>query len=367
MSARQRVVVLGAGGELGARVCRFAAQLAGAEVVGASRSGRGPRGVATRRADVTQAHGLAPLLAAGDLVVNCVGPFHYDVAPLIAACVAAGAHYCDLADDVSFAQRAREAAERAGARAAGVLVCTGASTLPGTAGVLARAFARAPRASEIARVAVYLSVGSRNPISAGLFASLLAPLGRVQADGTRGFAELRALRAGDGRRLRFGAYPAPFAGGCVSLGERAVPVSSWFGFDRAALTAALHLASPALARIPGFALPTLARALLPFARVVPLFGTPRGLLALVAEDEAGRALARVEVAAEARGLDIPAAPPAWIAARLARGEALPSGAASLADVVPLADALAWLRADPARGVASEPPELVGEAEPHAAA
>jgi Saccharopine dehydrogenase NADP binding domain len=358
MSARVRVVVFGAGGELGARVCRLVARVEGAEIVGVSRSARGPAGVAMQRGDVTDAAGIAQLLRPRDLVVNCVGPFHYDPAPLVAACVVAAAHYCDLADDVGFAERAREAARRSGALAAGVLACTGASTVPGLAGLLAGAFAGSPRAHEIARVSAYLSVGSGNPVSAGLLASLLAPLGRALPDGTRCFGELRALRAGDGRTLRFGAYPAAFAEGVVSIGARAVPVSLHFGFDRAALTTLLALLAPALARLPKRGVARLARGLLPFARVVRVFGTPSGLLALVAEDVAGRELARLELAARAHGLDIPAAPPAWIAARLARGESLPPGAAELADVVALPDAVGWLRANGDRTLSSTPPELL---------
>jgi hypothetical protein len=334
------------------------AAVEGVEVVGVSRSARGPAGVAMQRGDATDAAGIARLLRGGDLVVNCVGPFHYDPAPLVAACVAAGAHYCDLADDVAFAERAREAARRSGALAAGVLACTGASTVPGLAGVLARAFASSPRADEIARVSAYLSVGSGNPVSAGLLASLLAPLGRALPDGARCFAESRALRAGDGRTLRFGAYPAAFSEGVVSIGARAVPASLHFGFDRAPLTALLLLLAPALARLPKQGVARLARGMLPFARVAQVFGTARGLLALVAEDAAGRELARLELSASAGGLDIPAAPPAWIAARLARGDLLPAGAVELADVIALSDAIGWLRANAARTLSSAPPELV---------
>jgi hypothetical protein len=358
MTVRVRVVVLGAGGELGARVCRLVAVVEGAEIVGVSRSTRAPAGVAMQRGDVTDARGIAQLLRAGDLVVNCVGPFHYDPAPLVSACVAAGAHYCDLADDVAFAERAREAARRGAAWAAGVLVCTGASTVPGLAGVLARAFASSPRGSEIARVSAYLSVGSGNPVSAGLLASLLAPLGRALPDGARCFAALRAFRAGDGRTLRFGAYPAAFSEGVVSIGARAVPVSLHFGFDRAALTALLALIAPVLGRLPKRAVARLARGMLPLARVARVFGTLRGLLALVAEDAAGREVARIELAAGAHGLDIPAAPPAWIAARLVRGEGLPAGAVELADVVALSDTIGWLRENAARTLSSTPPGLL---------
>jgi hypothetical protein len=347
MSPRLRVVVLGAGGEMGRRVCRLAGQAPGARVVGASRSGRGPAGVAMERADVRDAASVACVVRAGDLVVNCVGPYDYDPAPLVAASVTARAHYADLADDATFAASARTAARASGAQAAGVFVCTGASTVPGLAGVFASAFASSPRASEIARVVAYLNVGSGNPVSAGLLASLLAPLGRGLPEGGACFAEMRTLAAGDGRTLRFGAYPAPFVEQRVAIGARTVPARFFFGFDRSAITALLHLASPTVARIAPPALRRISRAFLPFVRAASLLGTPLGVLAVCAEDAAGAEVGRVELSARTHGLDIPAAPPAWIAARLAGGAALPGGPAELCDLVPLADVVGWARADSA--------------------
>ncbi len=324
------------------------------EVIGATRSGRGPVGVPTQHADVTDAASLAQLLRAGDLVVNCVGPFHYDPTSLVAACVAARAHYCDLADDVAFADRVRAAAHTSRARDAGVAVVTGASTVPGTIGVLARALERAPRTAEIARVSAYLSVGSRNPVSAGLLASLLAPLGRIAPDGHRWFSKRRVLRARDGRTLHLASHPAPFADGSLSLGSRRVAARLFFGFDRRLLTELLRLAAPFLGVLPERAIAPIAHGLLPLARAARVLGTPHGLLAVVAEDSAGRELARIELTASERGLDLPAAPPAWITARLARGHALPAGCVELADVVPLEDALAWLRAEPAVAISGVP-------------
>ncbi len=347
LSSLSRVVVLGAGGEMGSRVCRSAAKVPGVEVLGGSRSARGPVGVAMQRADVMDAASVARLLRAGDLVMNCVGPYFYDPAPLVAACVAARAHYCDLADDVAFAERVREAARRTDAREAGVFVCAGASTVPGLAGIFASAFVSSPRASEIARISAYLSVGSGNPLSAALLASLVAPLGRPLPDGARCFAELRALALSDGRTLRFGAYPAAFAEQRTAVGALSVPARFFFGFDRAPITALLHLAAPLLARLDSRTLHRISRAFVPFARAVSVLGTPLGVLAVCAEDAAGNELARLELAARARGLDIPAAPPAWIARRLVSGAALPTGAVALDEIVPLADVVSWARSDAA--------------------
>ena len=332
---------------MGARVCRAVGRVEGVAVIGVSRGARGPLGVAMERGDVRDAGSIGRLLGAGDLVVNCVGPFHYDPGPIVRACVAAGAHYCDLADDVKFVEGVRAAAREAGALLAGGCVCSGASTVPGLVGVFARALARAPRADEITHVAAYLSVGSANPVSAGLLVSLLAPLGRPAAGGARWFEELRALRTSDGRTLRFGSYPAAFSQGRVPAGAVPALARFYFGFDRAALVALLHLAAPLLARIADTALPRFAQALLPFARAAGVFGTPRGVLAVVGETAAGEEIARIELSATARGLDIPAAPPAWIAAQLAQGGALPAGARELSELVPFTDVVRWVRADAA--------------------
>ncbi len=335
-----RVVVLGASGQMGSRVCRLAREHPGVEVIDASRSGaRGKRVYVSDRAS------LERVIRAGDLVVNCVGPFRYDPGPVVGACVSAGAHYCDLCDDAAFSAAVRAAALRSAAAAAGVAVVPGASTLPGLLALFARGLARTTSAPP-ARFAAYLCVGSRNPVSAALLASLLGPLGRRRGAGPRWFADARDFAASDGRRLRCASYPSALAEDELAIGARRIPVSFSFGFDRAALTRGLELAAPLLGRLPAGALAPLARALLPFARLARLGGTPQGLFAVVAEDAAGRELARIEIAASADGLDIPAAPPAWIAARLARGEALPAGARELAELVPLDAALDWLAARP---------------------
>jgi hypothetical protein len=175
---------------------------------------------------------------------------------------------------------------------------------------------------------------------------MLAPLGRAAESGSRAYEKLCALRVSDGRTLRFGSYPAAFAGGRVPVGPVSVPAHFSFGFDRAALVALLQLAAPLLARIPLGALPRIARALLPLVRALGVFGTPRGVLAVVGESAFGEELARIELTASARGLDIPAAPPAWIAAELVRRGALPAGTRELSELISFEDVVRWIGAQP---------------------
>ncbi len=88
-----------------------------------------------RRRDVT-----AQLAAAGpDMVVDASGPFQaYGAKPygVVEACLAAGAHYLDLADDADFAAGIGVLNEAA--QAAGLFCISGVSTSPALTGAVAR-------------------------------------------------------------------------------------------------------------------------------------------------------------------------------------------------------------------------------------
>lgn len=336
------VAVLGATGELGARVCRLLQRwVPGVMVVGANRTGSGHTDFPVRRADVRDAGSLAALLRDADLVVNAVGPYGYDPDPLVSACVSSRCHYADLAEDLPFLARLERAARARGAAAAGVTLVPGCSTVPGLVQLLA---GRWRGRDDVAAVDAWLSMGSRNPVSRGLLTGLLRPLGRKGASGARAFTRLSYRRMGDGRRLGFGLYPAPFPRSGLRLGARRVPVTFRVGFDRAWLNRALALGARGLGRLPERAVDRLAPALLPLARLARPLGTPYGVLAVVARDAAGRELGSVEIRARAAGLDVPAAPPVWLARALRAGGRLPAvGVVGLDRVVPLEAALAWFR------------------------
>lgn len=335
------VLVVGATGELGRRVCRLLRALGpGVRVIGASRSGRAEPELPMRRADVRDEASLAPALGGVALVVNAVGPYLYDPGPLLRACVAAGAHYVDLAEDLAWLAAVADAASLSGAAAAGVTLIPGCSTVPGLVALLASRWAER---ADVASVSAWLSMGSANPPSRGLLAGLLTPLGRLAPDGGRWFTRL--LRAGisDGRRLCFGAWPAPFPAGGMRLGARRVPVRFHAGFDRRWVTAALRLAAPLVGRLPERWIPTLAGVALPLARAATLVGTPHGVLLVRAEDETGAEVDRIELHASANGLDVPAAPVVWVVQRLVAGGLGPGGLRGLERVVAPAEAFAWLR------------------------
>ncbi len=327
------VVVLGATGELGGRVARLLQRWApGVQVFGVNRSGRGHADFPVRAADVRDEAALRAALRGATLAVNAVGPYGWDPAPLVRACVAERCHYADLAEAPEFMAALRVEAARAGAAAAGVAFVTGCSTVPGLVELMAAAWSAR---SDVASIDAYLSLGSRNPASRGLVASLLEPLGRAAPGGSRWFTRVVGESTSDGRKLLFASYPAAFR----SDGR------AWrfyTGFDRAWLTRALAAAAPLLARVPKPALARSAGALAALAGALRALGTLRGALLVVARDRAGRELARREVHALANGLDIPAAAPVWLVQQLQRGALSAVGAVALADVVPWSDAANWL-------------------------
>jgi hypothetical protein len=315
-------------------VCRLLARDApGVRVAGASRSG----GAGTVRCDVRDERSLAPHVAGAALVVNAAGPYLYEPGPVVRACVAARAHYADLADDPRWLAAVGEAARAAGAEAAGVALVPGCSTVPGLVTLLAQRWASR---AEVASLSGWLSLGSANPPSRGLVTSLLAPLGRHAPGGGRWFTRVESRASADGRRLSFGSWPAPAT---LALGARRVPFRFHAGFDRRALTLALRVAAPLLAGVPARSLPALAAAALPLARAARAFGTPHGALLLLAHDASGAELGRVELHARAHGLDIPAAPALWVAQRLLAGAPLPGGVRGLEAFVSREAAVAWLR------------------------
>lgn len=130
-----RILVLGGYGHFGGRICRA---LAGdATLIVAGRDLR--KAQAAARALGAPHEGVALDYTAGDLaarlsalhadaVVHTCGPFQGQGYHVARACIDAGAHYIDLADGRAFVAGVAEL--EAAARTRGVLVSSGASTLP---------------------------------------------------------------------------------------------------------------------------------------------------------------------------------------------------------------------------------------------
>src|SRR5262249_55294967 len=123
------------------------------------------------------------------VVINAIGPYAYDPAPLLDACAASGAHYIDLASEPEFLA----AVHSWGAgREARIALCPGASTMPGlvelSAAPLTERLGAVPSAFE-----VFLSMGSANRLTPGLLSSLTGQLG-VRLRSPEGGASFRQLR-----------------------------------------------------------------------------------------------------------------------------------------------------------------------------
>ncbi|HKP25894.1 MAG TPA: saccharopine dehydrogenase NADP-binding domain-containing protein, partial [Dongiaceae bacterium] len=100
---------------------------------------------------------LAALMARrSDVVVNTIGPFQGADYRVAEACIAAGIHYIDLSDSHAFV--AGIAQLDGAARAKGVAVITGASTVPALSGAVVAEAGLAPTS-----VRIGISPGNRAP------------------------------------------------------------------------------------------------------------------------------------------------------------------------------------------------------------
>lgn len=333
----KRLLVLGATGVLGQRIVRVSrALIPEAQVLGGWRRAQPDRDPGARRVDVHDPASLRRALDGVDVVINSVGPFEYDPAPILAACCEQDVDYVDIAETGWFIRRARDLS--AGAQ---VRVASGCSTLPGLAVVLAQRWADR---ADVASLRVYLSLGSRKPVSPTLLYSLLRPLGRTSSDGGRYYDGIvnKPLREGPARY--YGRYPASFEEEGVALGERVVPAPFFVGMDRGFIAWMLRAGATFLPRLSDGALMRWCKLILPLTGPVRLLGGPLGLLCLEALDGEGRIVDEVEVRAVRRGLDVPALPAVWTARRLLRQDReLPAGFLPLEALAAPAEVEGWLR------------------------
>ncbi|BCQ29264.1 saccharopine dehydrogenase NADP-binding domain-containing protein (plasmid) [Caballeronia sp. NK8] len=135
------------------------------------------------------------------LVLNCAGPFSATAAPIMEACLRAGAHYLDITGEIAVFERAQSVDARA--RDAGVVLCPGVGfdVIP-TDCVAAALKAALPDATHLA-----LGFDSRSGFSPGTAKTSvegLAQGGKVRRDGkivTVPLAyEVRRIDFGDGEK-----------------------------------------------------------------------------------------------------------------------------------------------------------------------
>ena len=158
-----------------------------------ARRGPAPQALAVDRT------ALGPTLATWRpaLLVDASGPFQTMDHGVPAACIAAGIGYCDIADSRGFVTSIREL--DALARAAGVTVISGASSVPALSGAVVRTLAdglEQVRAVEIAISASQQATGGP-AVTAAILGQVGLPFGLRRGrreDKVRGWSELRTLR-----------------------------------------------------------------------------------------------------------------------------------------------------------------------------
>lgn len=177
----RRALVIGGYGVFGSLIARELARrsvsvtIAGRDgaraAAAAAALGPGHEGIALDLADRAV---LAPLLAAKPVVVNAAGPFHDFGTALLEACLVAGCHHVDIADDRTYARSVRALDGRL--RERGVAAVWGCSSFPGVSIALVRV-ARGDRAAP-SRVRLTLFIGNDNAKGYGAIASASAQAGR---------------------------------------------------------------------------------------------------------------------------------------------------------------------------------------------
>jgi hypothetical protein len=125
-------------------------------------------------ADVMRPESCRAALYRHRVAVNCAGPFGPFDATLLEACLEAGCHYVDIADDRAYAALVRDHGERF--RQRGLAAVYGCSSLPGISGALAlEALANASSAPERARITLFIG---NNPKGRAAIRSLVRGLGK---------------------------------------------------------------------------------------------------------------------------------------------------------------------------------------------
>lgn len=294
------VVVFGAGGLVGRRI---AAELVGAglRVVLAGRRAASLQATgldaSIRVADASDARALAAAVAGARLVINAAGPLIHTAEPVLAAALAARAHYMDVGGEQAVLRTLVEHHESA-ARRAGLLAVPGVGfdgTLGDLAAMLAAAHLGDPPLDEIAISYVFddllLSAGSQRAVFAAAFTRPLV----WNRD------RWEAARAGDMRRVDAGPGTGGTREAIAYAGGSPLTLPRHLAVKKVATYASTTRRATGLVRLVASALPLVPRA----AGVLAAYAPPdadyaRTKFAVVAQLRRGGDAAQVVV----RGQDL---------------------------------------------------------------
>jgi Saccharopine dehydrogenase NADP binding domain len=341
----KRVLIVGGYGAFGGLAAERLARIAGIEVVVAGRSLEKAQGFAARlaegacaevrgiRLDAQDVSGAALGEIAPAVLISAAGPYQGQDYRLARACIAAGVHYIDLADAREFVTGI--GALDAEARRVGVLVVSGASTVPAVSAAVLDAYTG--RFDALARVEIVIAPGNNFEPGLATAQSFLSTLGRPfvgarKAAGARsyGWQGLRRRRLpGLGTRFMslcdvpdLDLFPGRYAG----LDDVKVYAALEVGAFHLGLWGLSWLARGGLMRRPE----RLAALLLGIRRRLPFLGSDRGGMAVTMEgrDADGRAKRIVWhlVAGSGHGPYVPATPAVLLAKRLVDGTLATRGA-----------------------------------------
>jgi hypothetical protein len=300
--------------------------------------------------DITKPADLAAVMARRpDVVINTVGPFQGADYSVAEACIEAGIHYIDLSDSHAFV--AGIAQPDGAARAKGVAVITGASTVPALSGAVVAESGLAPTS-----VRIGISPGNRAPRGSSLVQAVIGQAGRrlpVLRAGrwttVPGWGEMhrRRIRIDRDRTLGKRWLSACDAPDLVLLPQRYPTlraVEFYAGLELSVLHVGLWLLSWPV-RLGWL------KSLLPLHRMLHWiadrlhgFGSDRGGMLVdvdgISADDRPTSFRWRLVAEKGQGPFVPAAPAAALVARLARGETLPAGAYPCLGILSLDEILA---------------------------
>lgn len=346
-----RIAILGGTGNFGGYVARALMGDPGIELVLCGRDLKRAETAAQRLSPANPARGAVVDLAdpewalreiAPDLVINMVGPYNTQDYAAARGAIACGAHYCDIADARDFV--CGISALDAAAKAAGVAVLSGASSVPAlTAAYLDEA---AKTMTRIRRVHYGISGAEQANRGAGTVAAVLSYVGQRftrlsngKMQEVTGWSGLHAVRYPElGRRwFGFGDVPdlAIFPDRYPDLEDHAF----WAGHEIPALhfgtwLMSLFVRAGILSRLDRFASP-----LVKISQLFNWMGRGRSGFHMVieGEDAAGQPVAWRHwiIARNGDGPNIPCIPVILIARMLAARQPLSAGARPCLDVISL--------------------------------
>jgi hypothetical protein len=174
-----RILVLGGYGGFGGRICLRLARK-GFEVIVAGRSLAKARSYCKNKVALVPAQLERARIAEGlaqwrpAVVVDASGPFQAMDLAVPRAAIAAGVHYCDIADSTSFVTAI--ATLDPDARAAGVTVLSGASSVPALSGAVVRALAEG--VDTISQVEIAISASNSATAGGSVAAAIIGQVGQ---------------------------------------------------------------------------------------------------------------------------------------------------------------------------------------------